>query len=444
MWNPVAEKNNMLSEVGDFWYKVLSEGDIPTAHRLTHLPLQSRILRQAESICSMFTTGGHFKDNFLLIKFKDADVIWYGKEDALQHQHNVGRLPDGTSGNSRVLDLSIPDHTFLSSETEELLGVPYHAAALPDIGEDMSFASNSRLQYGLKVNPNIRVTSIQKKDGKMLYEFQDFESEYGLIRFYSNPISLFPQMELMAYSYDLRARNIYCYPLGVDVYGPVDRILHYVRIGQSPKSLHLAAAQAAGLPVVKKDCEISAVEKLHDGVIYYTTTGDKYDADFPHTHLPVGERLKEESIIAGDQLFKLITPGDPVPNSLPYINPDFALPVKGLRIPNKTIVIRSSTTSLRPAFEGSTEALEKYYAWLQRYDGQDYSQLPTEMNGIAFAERYLCCNRAVIACVNIHQMPGGMYLRLISFLRRELPLGSVLFTAPLPVVLKEENPVQSG
>lgn len=433
----------MLSRLGDFWYKVLSEGDIGLAHKLAHLPLQCRVLRQAESLCEMLGEGAQFRDNFLLIRFKDEDVIWFGKKEAIQKQHVTTKLPSGETGNSRLLDLTIPDHTLLGADDGGSVAVPWNAVAFANPGEDVVLAQGMHLKFGLAVDPNIRITSIRARDGKLLYEYQDFVSEYGKLYFYLNPITLFPRMEFMAQSYEYRRRNLYCYPLGVDVYGPVDRILYYTRISQSPKSLYRAAAQAAGIPVARADAKVVAVTPLNDGVRYYTSDGRMYDADFPHTHLKKGAMLKEGEVIGGKEIYHLVLPGEVIPGNITYINLDCALPVKGLRAPNKTITTRSGTTSLRPAFEGDVEALEQYYEWLKLYDGkEDYSRIPESVNGITLVRDYLCPNRVVIACVNVYHMTHDMYMRLVAFLRRELPLGSVLCTAPLAIPIDEDADIE--
>lgn len=443
MWNAIQEKSEMLSHLGDFWYKVLSEKEVPLAHKLCHLPLQSRVRQQLNHLSDAVLSGGYYEDNFLVLRFTDDDVSWGGQKRALQRQHGVDALPTGETSNSRALGLEIPEYTFLRpSNNIDNVGIAYKPVAFSNWGgDDIELAQTQRTLYEVHLNPEVKVTSIQLKNGKILYEHIDFASQFGKITLLRNPITLFPEMKVFAKSAIRRYRNLYCYPLGVDVYGPVDRIIHYERSAQSLKAFYFASAQAAGFPVVRNDCKILSVSPMLDGVIYSTTDGI-YAAPFPHTHLKVGTRLEADTIIGSDELYQLILPGDLAPRNLEYVTLDYALPVKGLTAPNVAIRIMSGSL-FRPRFDGTQVAITQYHNWLKQYDGKyDYAgTMPEEMNGIAFVRDILCKNRCIIARINGHQMPSDMYLRLIAFLRRELPLGSVLTTAPLRVTISEKDPV---
>ncbi len=444
MWNAIQEKSEMLSRLGDFWYKVLSEKEVPLVHKLCHLPLQSRIRQQLSMIEDAVLAGGYYEDNFIVLRFKDEDVIWNGQKRALQVQHGVGELASGETTNSRSLELTLPDYIFLRQESSDgNIGVAYKPVAIADNGDDNTIEISQQQipDFDLVVDPNIKVTSIQLKNGRILYEHIDFASQFGKLSFNINPINLFPEMKVFVKSAIRRYRNLYCFPLGVDVYGPVDYILRYERSSQSLKMLYLASAQAAGLPVIRKTCKVLSVSPMLEGVIYSTTDGF-YAAPFPHTHVPINTYLEEGTIIGSDELYQLILPSTPLPVNLEGISLDYALPVQGLTAPNSTIQIMDGD-KFRPAFTGDSDKLEQYHNWLKQYDGKyDYAgAMPAAMNGIAFVREILCKNRCVIARINGHQMPSDMYLRLIAFLRRELPLGSVLTTAPLRVTISEKDPV---
>lgn len=60
-------------------------------------------------------------------------------------------------------------------------------------------------------------------------------------------------------------------------------------------------------------------------------------------------------------------------------------------------------------------------------------------NGIAYFRNVACKGRCIVACINKGVMPKGMQLQLLRFIQRELPVGSVLTTADMPVTISTEE-----
>ena len=211
-------------------------------------------------------------------------------------------------------------------------------------------------------------------------------------------------------------------------------------MSQTPRALYLASAQAAGLPVIRKDCVIQDVAPLGYGVTYFTSDG-RYDADFPHTHLAIGTKLPEEYVIGGEELYRLIGPYDPLPTNITSIELDYALPVKGLKAPARTIQISDAAGKFRPMYSGSQRALDAYWQYLQTWEalkpGED--KLPATANGLKFFRDELCANRCIVVQINRSHMLRDMQLKLLAFLQRELPLGSVLTVAELVATISENK-----
>lgn len=432
----------MLSRVGDFYYDTMSEDGKLMANKLSHISMQCRVLRQLCNAESMVLANCYYQDNFKLIPFKDSDVCWYGLKDAIQKQHVTIDAGNGLIGNSKKKELTIDGVTFLNINEDETLADKYIAIAAKNKETSFVFPEDTPYIFGLSIDPDIMVTSIRMQDGTYLYANVDYLTEFGYMIFYKNPLTMFGEMRIFAVSYTYRHKNLYSYPLSVDVYGPVDKILKYYKVTQSPNALYHASAQAIGMPVVRNDCKILSVAPLHDGVTYFTTDG-RYDADYPHTHLEEGTTLKKDQVIAGDQLYRLLAPNDLLPSGMSYISLDYAIPVKGLRAENKTIRITDDEGNFRPQFTGSEEALQAYWDYIAKMEelqpDKKITNAPAQANGLQFFRTVLCANRCIIAQVNTAQMTNDMQLKLISFLRRELPLGSVLTTAELPVIISEEN-----
>ena len=64
---------------------------------------------------------------------------------------------------------------------------------------------------------------------------------------------------------------------------------------------------------------------------------------------------------------------------------------------------------------------------------------PTMQNGITYFRNVACKGRCIVACINKGVMPKSMQLQLLRFMQRELPVGSVLTTADMPVTISNEE-----
>lgn len=339
---------------------------------------------------------------------------------------------------NRPAHLTIEDHFFAGDDKWNWIareGTP-QLIAFPGGESSIVLPENQELIWDLHIDKDIMVTSIRKDDGTILYANQDFASQFGKLTFLQNPIALFPKMQFMAQSYTGRMPNLYNYLARVDsVYGSIVRVIRYMRGSQSIKSLYYASAQAAGLTVVEQDCTVVAVSPLLDGKAYITTAG-RYDAAYPHTPLKVGTKLSKDYIIGGNQLYRLIGPYDPMPSNITGLNLDTALPVPGLFAPNKEIAITDEAGNYRPAYTGDASALKAYYTYIDVQQKQPQEANKRE-NGMQHFRYTACPNRCVVACMNESYMTSQMKLRLMTYLQRELPIGSVLVTANLPNIINE-------
>lgn len=341
---------------------------------------------------------------------------------------------------NRPPQLTIKDHFFMGDDNWNWLskeGTP-QPIAFSGGGRGIELPETQELIWDLHIDEYIMVTSIKMEDGTMLYANQDFASQFGKLTFLKNPIALFPKMQFMAQSYTGRMPNLYNYLVHADeVYGSVGKMMSYMRGAQSIKSLYHASAQAAGLAVIEKDCTVVAVSPLLEGKLYITTAG-RYEANYPHTTLKPGTKLPKDYIIGGNQLYRLIGPYDPMPSNVTGINLGSALPVPGLIAPNKEIVITDANGNYRPDYIGDASALRAYYTYIDEQQRQRQIQEPNKIeSGISHFRYTACPNRCVVACINESYMTSQMKLRLMTYLQRELPIGSVLTTANLPNIVNE-------
>lgn len=339
---------------------------------------------------------------------------------------------------ARPAQLTIEDHFLAGDDNLNALAKENTPQAIlfPDEEYDVVLPATQELVWDLYIDKDIMVTSICKDDGTMMYANQDFASQFGKITFLVNPIALFPRMQFFAKSYTGRMPNLYNYLVQADgVYGSISYIMRYCRGAQSIRSLYYASAQAAGFAVIEQDCTIVAVSPLLDGKTYITTSG-QYDAPYPHTPLKPGDKLKKDEVIGGRQLYYLVGPYDPIPSNITSINLDLALPVPGLSAPNADIQITDNTGEYRPAYVGDASAVQAYWNYIEAQD-RPISEPNTISNGIQHFRYTACPNRCVIACINEGQITAQMKLRLLNYLQRELPIGSVLTTANIPVSLRE-------
>lgn len=433
--DPIDEKSSMLSKAGSFYYSTVSSSATDTAQRLSHLSCNCRAFRQLSNASSLTLSGGYFEDNWQVVRFKDTQILYYGTEAALQKRYVT--ITKKEAGVSRPANMLIEDSFLPVTEENKGLSVYKKPLIFPGGDEDLVFPQSLQLLFGLLVDKDMYVTTIELDDGTILRQNMDFQSHFGVINFYENPIKLFSGMKFMARSCVYRRRNLYSFTLGLDdVYGPVDRIMSYYRKVQSPKAFYYAAAQAAGMPVIRRDCEILGVMPLHSGCAYMTSDG-RYDAAFPHNHLTAGTTLKAGTVIGSEDLFEAYGPNDPLPNNLDGVKLDMAIPVHGLTAQNSEVQLYLGD-AFRPQYDGDTDALQKYWEYIHTWNNDTPGTTVVTGNAMVHFMTTIAANRYILLRINEDGMTAKMKLRLMTFLDRERPLGSVLLFASLRAKIIEK------
>ena len=417
----VQEVPEMLARAGSFYYKNLSEDGMLTARKLTQQHTHCRVFSQFSAIGELLLSGGYFND-FGIIHFSEADVDYYGAKSALQVRPETGELTLKNytalqdNGTSKIL--AEQDNC---ARLEEVLAFPVIPTSAGAVIE-MPVTSRDDLTYGLYIDPNTFVSTITTDEGKLLLNGLDFVSFFGLILFRKNPITLFPEQKFLASSTTVRKRNILSYALGVgDVYGPVDKIMEYCKVAQTPRTFYLAAAQAMGMCVVPENCIVLRVEPLHKGCAYITDKG-KLDAPYAHVILQTGTKLSKNTVIGGKELFDVVFYDEALPGDLGPVSLDYLLPVKGLYASNTT----RGSASLADLFDGSETAKNKYIAFLKERNGGSVPSAGAGSTNIINYVRNMAPRRCMILRINEGRLYRSMQMNLEHFIERELPIGVVL------------------
>ena len=430
----LAEQTSALSRAGSFYYKNLPEENRTVAAKLTRFPGTVRVFNQFRSCADATLSGGYFPDSWKVIRFTDKDIEDYGADPAIQRRIVIRE--DGISYIGKEAGYKIDNVAAIEVQENKLVGQLKREDNLDELllfpGDGtLEFPIGFKPVFGIYIDPDIYVTSIRRRDGSLMLLNRDFISYYGLVIFSTNPVILFPNMKFLAASYVRRSRNLLSYTLKLDnVYGPVDRILNYYRSSQSVRSFYLAAAQACGLRVVRKECRVLYRNPLHKGCSYITTDG-RYDAPYEHISKPIGTVLKEGEIIGGPELFVMHGPEQSLP-PVTEISLDYVLPVKGLVARDKEIQVRQGG-QFWPAFEGSEASLSVYRKFLAKIAGHEPaagSSVETA-NAIRYVTEEMFPGKYILIQVNEGKMNRRMYLSLMTFIRREMPVGSVLLYSNL-------------
>lgn len=463
----VEEKSNMLSRAGSFYYRNLSREGTAVSNKICHLPCLSRAYQQLTNAMSATLSGGYFNDHYKVIRFKDDQIMYFGKKKSYQSRSTVinGKTVRGTkprldienyflgiaSSGGTLLDEAGSQYLLSEAESERLYSETWTGEdddgigsvgmyktsdipsvdvplALPTENGENTLLEDNHPMFGLRIDKNILVHTIQLDDSSTLYRNKDFNSYYGLIIFSENPIKTFPKMKFMASSYTFRARNILCYSLGLsDVYGPVDRIIHYYRISQSPKAFYHATCQACGMAVIRSDCKIQSVLPLHRGWAYITSDGTRYDAPYPHNKISIGSKLKKDDIIGDDILMRFILPDDDTPEYLDGVYLLHSVPAPGLYAPNAT-----SDLFVNGIFQpGVTGDNREFYLKYLRDQNESNPEGPAKGNVMKYMLNNVFKNRYIIVRINYDIMPYEMQVKAQQFIKSEAPIGSVILEAPL-------------
>ena len=420
----VQEVASMLAKTGSFYYKNLSPDGMVIARKLAQLHSNCRVLAQFKAAGELALSGGYFNDFGIVIHFSDKDIDYFGAKDALQERPVKNELVVKNYTALANQENKLLTELDREARLKQILAFPYIPAEGSSSEDVVAFRDS--LQYGLYIDKNVFVSSITTEDGSLLLNGVDFESYFGVILFKTNPYVLFPKGRFLASSLTRRCRNILSFVLGVDdVYGPIDRVLAYYRVAQSPKTFYYAAAQAIGMCVVPEDCVVTSVEPLHKGYAYITDIG-KLDAPYEHTPYNEGDVIAKNTVIGGSDLFTIVLPNENLPTDLGSVSLDYLLPVKGLSASNTTFT-GGSQASLAEVFEGSETAKNKYIAFLKDSNG---GSLPSAgiggTNIINYVRNTMAPNRCLILRINEGRMYGDMQMSLDRFIERELPIGVVL------------------
>lgn len=461
----VYENSAILPKCGSFWHSVLNDDSKRTAVKLAAVPSQALIAEMMTNAARAVLSAGYFYRHHLRVVFSDADIRYNGADEVLSRRYagcvdadTGATVLDGLSGLSED-NYGAAEHG-LTDEWRNPIVVPVRSG---QAGEDKSITlpASYRAEFGLVVDPDVCVMSIQTGNGVLL-NGTDFNSAFGYIAFKENPIALFSGMSFVARTAVVRRRNLYCYPLRLDgVYGPVDRVMHYYRVSQSLRSFRLAAAQACGMAVVDGDDKVRRAVPLLDGASYIMFSGKRYDAPYPHERLHDGAELPDGYVIGGRELFHMVLP-DERADDVDELDTGEALPVR-LSLRKKTIgtLCRYSAEGAYGVYQRPIDLVEgtllpengnslfnRYWEYLAAADhgpskwGDD-TTVPSTSSGfidsIEWIRREVCGGTCVIVRVNKGVMPYDMQIRLHNFIVREAPIGCVLTYAPLKYTIAERQ-----
>lgn len=415
----VHEVAEMLAKVGSFYYKNLSQEGMSVARKLTQLYSNCRVFSQFKEAGTLALSGGYTNDFGVVVHFSDKDVDYFGAKRALQVR------PERD-------ELTVKGFTALSNQDSKLLAELDREALLgqilafpsDDTASEITVAFRDSLEFGLYINKDLFVSAITTDDSKLLLNGVDFVSYFGLILFKQNPSVLFPKGKFVASAATRRHRNLLSFVLGVDdVYGPVDKVMEYYRVSQSPRMFYLAAAQAIGMCVVPEECIVQSIEPLHKGYAYITNIG-KLDAPYLHTPYSKGTILPKNTVIGGSDLFSAVFPDEALPGDLESVSLDYLLPVAGLSALQSTDI--STNVVLSSVFEGSDSSKNKYLEFVKSMNEGELPSTTTDATNAIDYARDMASNRCLILRINESRMYRDMQMRLERFIERELPIGVVL------------------
>ncbi|MCQ2172159.1 MAG: hypothetical protein MJZ17_05345 [Bacteroidales bacterium] len=446
----VQEHDSMLSKCGSFWYGTVNMRDKRIARVFNGMACHTDAVSRLANIADAVLSGGYFVGHNAVVRFSDKDMSYNGADKVLQELYGGAVEPgeDITVHNVTAVAGACCDREPLSDEKR----LPVMFPADADMESDMVVPANYRALFGLKVDDDIMVTTIETPDGGIMIEGIDFMSEFGRLWLQRNPVTEFPDMKFTARSFVLRARNIYCYSLGLDnIYGPVDRVMTYYRESQSPKAFKFAAAQACGLAVTRAACRITGSEPLLSGWSYRTLSGGRIDAPYPHAKIKDNTVLPADYIVGGGELFDMVLPGESG-DSLTEIDTAPALP-SGAVVPRKTICSKCVVDGVeydRPVDcapgddpVNGNELFNWYWKWMAAEDGgpeawEDGMEAAGAVDSIDWVLGTACRGNCIVVRINSGFMPYGMQVKLHNFVDREAPIGCLLTYSPITSTIVED------
>lgn len=364
MFDYIREKFAMLSKLGSFWYHTIEDEAALQPAALTHIPYIKDIGDMIDYAINFASGRSRLRRSGFVLKIQDCDV--------------------------------------------EAIGG----------GE-----------FKLHVDPNLLVTYIKTSKGDTYIRGAGIDSGYGYIVFNKDPRAIFTDLRIFVKAAVQRVPNILCYSLSIqDVYGDVSQIVNYYRNNQSPMQFYKAAAQAAGLQVVRKTDTIQDIievkNRKYEGVSYITQGGDRYDAWYPHTRLNIGQVVVEGQVI-GQENFNITMPGQEVDPSIDGVYLGHNTPVPGLFVPAEEITIYQDGV-FKPEYIG--QGLMHYHAYLEKISPAEQGDQPAQQPGVQHFRNVIAPGRTLIVYIN-PLLGSDICNRLKSFINVNSPLGSVVVFA---------------
>lgn len=392
MFDFYKEKATILSKLGSFYYKIINKDD-KSAKVLSHLAFQTHIIDKLRGFVELMQGTKVLYDGYnKIIQLKDSDITCklYTQEGVL-----VKELSPGSS---------IP-----ANSTE------YTA------------------KFIVKVPENMFIVSLNVGDGQYLFRDVHFKSKFGEIEFTQNPITVVNNMRLFVRYYKYKLRNVMCYPLGLQsVYGDVSHIVDFYKNNQSLRAFRSAIYRSLDFPIVLQD---AIIKQIIDDV-YIDNLGNQYNCSYEHKKLSLGDVIRKDQIIAGEDIVKIYLPEDKIPNTLVKFYPlnSSVCGSNRLYMVNKKDNPYTDQWVYNPNafFEGDSK--ESYISYVQSSGAAEANDVIKQknirfINSVEFVRNVIAPGRCLIIYINKNKLTEYTFNRLKTYIIDNLPIGAVVLFA---------------
>lgn len=392
MFDFYKEKATILSKLGSFYYKIINKDD-KSAKVLSHLAFQTHIIDKLRVFVELLQGNKVLYDGYnKIIQLKDSDITCklYTQEGIFVQELSPGASISPTS-------------------------TGYIA------------------KFSVKVPENMFIISLNVGEGQYLFRDVHFKSKFGEIEFTQNPITVVKNMRLFVRYFKYKRRNVMCYPLGLqNVYGNVSHIIDFYKNNQSLRAFRSAIYRSLDFPIVLQD---AIIKQIVDDV-YIDNLGNQYNCSYQHNKLSLGDVIRKDQVIVGEDIIKIYLPEDKIPNTLVKFYP-FNFSVCGgdrLYMVNKKGNPYTDQWVYNPNVFFVGDGKESYINYVQSSDTAQANDVIKQknirfINSVEFLRDVIAPGRCLIIYINKNKLTEYTFNRLKDYIIDNLPIGAVVFFA---------------
>lgn len=457
MNNRLKNKHSVLGDLGDFWYRQMSESDpagASLARTIIHLQDAGNAVDKMSVTAQQLSGSNTNFVNNVTINFNPGDVRVLNL-DIGQRTLSITRpvkysIPGSAALQVAALPVDTPSPATEPTETSTVntFGDNTYGSLwfpVPGSGRTVLFNSNeARPLYFVPIPIGVYPVSIVTKTAELISSYS-FRAYAGHLLFFEDPTALFDNGTIFCRSALEAKSHIMDYTYQVDnVFSDGFYIARYMRATHSAVALQLALAEVAGLPIVREDATVRGIYTNFDTTVYDLGTQVLSIPNYiEHEPLVIGQLVNAGTIVAGEYV-KVYSAANTAADPEWFRHPDLdaVWGASGLQLstlsPFGTITVPDSVGTFSSNGGGAHLKMSGVYGtnvnayWnfvreSETHTDRYLSDIPgvtagSSANCVDFYFNHMLEFNSVVIKLRTVELGSERHQNVMSFIRRDLPL----------------------